>query len=184
VIVADFDPDTWGTAAEWATGLGTAVALILTYLLLRHEIRARKAAEANEAKKRQDDIARRQLSELRIMLADQSSDAVAPAKCAELARRIELDRFEISNDELRDRRLYILRQVAFTMGMSEEAFNRSASTTRPTTRAAAVNRFRVLLSSVALSLEHYITGKQLPPWPESLPDHPGRAQAWIWMAPK
>lgn len=183
MIVADFNPDTWGTAAEWVTGLGTAVALILTYLLLRHEIHARKAGEAKEAKKRQDDIARRQLSEIRIMLTDLSPEAVAPTQCADLARRIEVDRFEIAHENLRDR-LHIVRLVAFTMGMSEDAFNSSASRTRPTNRAVAVVRFRSLLASAALSLEHYITGKKLPPWPESHPKHPGEAQAWIWTAPK
>ncbi len=177
-----YDAGLWGNVAEWVAGVATAGALIVTYRLLRHEIEARKAGERTEARRRQQEIGRRQLSELRVMLVDLGPDAVSPQRCADLARRIELDRFEIDDADVR-KRLHIVRQVAFTLGMDEEAFNRSSSPKYPTTRPVGVLRFRTLLSSAALTLEHFVTDKRLPPWPADLPAEAGGAQSWIWTAP-
>lgn len=46
LCAVQFDPDEWGTVAEWVAAIGTAGAFAATVLLLRTEARARRAAEA------------------------------------------------------------------------------------------------------------------------------------------
>jgi hypothetical protein len=57
-----FDPDEWGTVAEWISGLGTIGALLLTFFLLRHELQQaredRKQAAEREAERQTDQAGR------------------------------------------------------------------------------------------------------------------------------
>lgn len=144
------------------------------------EMRAARTQEAErEQKQGQLRVARRQVNALRA-----ARRALRPgpeaSTYAQLDRDIELDAFELEDNDLRER-LEALRLVAFTLSWGETSFGSSVSTTRPTTWGVASLRFSSMLTATIGSLERFITGNPLPAWD----DYPSsnEAQAWILTGP-
>lgn len=42
----DFNPDTWGTVAEWVGSIGTTLAFLATFIVIRRDAKVRRIAQA------------------------------------------------------------------------------------------------------------------------------------------
>ena len=176
MVLAEFDPDTWGTAAEWASGVGTLPAFVVTLALLMHEVRARSAAEETTRRVQELTVARDLLRVLRPIYSEMqfSNDGIRiRSRCKEVTGAVEERAFEIRDEEMRTR-LHVLRLVAFTVGWGEEKWEKEPS--KPSWWGG-VMRLRTVFVRVIWSLENYIKDERLPGWADELPPT-GAAQSW------
>jgi hypothetical protein len=183
VALAKFDPDTWGTVAEWVSAIGALLAFAAALGLLIHEISARKAAEEATKRGHEEKVARDLLRLARPIydgLLGQIEEPEARALCRELRSEVELQVYEFNDEELRTR-LHILRLVAFTVGWGEDKWQAEPS---GTSWWSGVMRLRMVLNYVIWSLESYAKGDKLPGWGDDLPPIAGYAQTWALSGKK